>query len=64
MIEEIKAVADMIEGLGDKGMTAFIVWLAIDFGKTVVAWGAGAFIATCLIRRAKEAVSASIAAAG
>ncbi len=50
-MEELQEIAAIIEGLGEKGMIAFIVWVLIDLAKVVAVYG---FLAWALIGAASR----------
>ncbi len=41
MIEEIKAIGEVIASLGEAGKAAFIWWIVADLVKTAIVYGAG-----------------------
>jgi len=56
MSEEITQIAEMLNSLGDKGLTAFVVWIALDFGKLLVGWTGGIILAAMIFSRLRDSV--------
>jgi len=59
--QEIQEVATLLKALGDKGLTAFIVWVVLDLSKTIIIWGSSVFVLLFLISRIGQGIRDGIA---
>ena len=53
---DLERVAQIINDLGDKGLLAFIVWLAVDLGKAVICWAGFITVFAVIFSRVRDAV--------
>ena len=51
MSEELAQVLEAFSSLGESGVNAFIIWIAVSYLKTLTVAASMVFIATFLIRR-------------
>ena len=59
MIEEIKAIGEVIASLGEAGMAAFIWWIVADLAKTAIVYGAGFGAVTYVANRIARGISSA-----
>ena len=62
MIEDIKAIGEVIQNLGDAGMTAFVVWIVADLLKTALVYGLGFGALAMVVGRVRDGIVSGIKA--
>lgn len=60
MTEELTQIAEVINSLGEKGLTAFITWIIVDLGKAILGWTCGIILAAVVFGRIRDAVVGGI----
>jgi hypothetical protein len=60
---ELERIAEIIGELGDKGLLAFVLWLALDFGKAVICWTGFIILFGVIFARIRDAVVLGLRAA-
>lgn len=53
---DLERIAQIINDLGDKGLLAFIIWLAVDLGKTFLCWAGFIGVFAVIFGRVRDAI--------